>query len=368
MKKIAPLAFLASLILLGSCSTDEEENTAVEDNFDRKALLEHWADDYIIPAYEHYHQNTVSLATAAQNYAANPAAAEHTQLHAAFRNTYYAWQYVSCFAIGPAEEYSLANYTNVYPTDTAGIQQLLAAPNYDLSLPSTFNEQGLPALDFLLSGLGDASRTSAIFSADPAYGNYLVALANRLESLAGQTLSQWQQGYRQTFVQNQGASANGSVNKLVNDFVYHFEKELRAGKVGLPAGVFSGQVLAQNAEAVYTDTLSKNLMLTCLQAQQDFFNGAGFKGSASGNSLAAYLDYLEARPNGTLLSEAINTTFNAARQAALKAPPSFKQAAQNNPALLLATYDELQKGVVLLKVDMLQALNVRVDYIDADGD
>ena len=31
-------------------------------------------------------------------------------------------------------------------------------------------------------------------------------------------------------------------------------------------------------------------------------------------------------------------------------------------------YDELQKAVVLLKVDMLQAFSVNIDYVDADGD
>jgi hypothetical protein len=35
---------------------------------------------------------------------------------------------------------------------------------------------------------------------------------------------------------------------------------------------------------------------------------------------------------------------------------------------MLQTYDELQKNVILLKVDMLQALNINVDYVDADGD
>jgi hypothetical protein len=39
----------------------------------------------------------------------------------------------------------------------------------------------------------------------------------------------------------------------------------------------------------------------------------------------------------------------------------------DNTAMTMS-YDELQKAVVLLKVDMLQALNVSVDYIDADGD
>lgn len=35
---------------------------------------------------------------------------------------------------------------------------------------------------------------------------------------------------------------------------------------------------------------------------------------------------------------------------------------------MLQTYDELQKNVILMKVDMLQALNINVDYVDADGD
>ena len=32
------------------------------------------------------------------------------------------------------------------------------------------------------------------------------------------------------------------------------------------------------------------------------------------------------------------------------------------------TFDALQMAVVLLKVDMLQAINISVDYVDADGD
>ena len=37
-------------------------------------------------------------------------------------------------------------------------------------------------------------------------------------------------------------------------------------------------------------------------------------------------------------------------------------------SLMTRAYDELQKVVILLKVDMLQAFNVNVDYVDADGD
>jgi hypothetical protein len=35
---------------------------------------------------------------------------------------------------------------------------------------------------------------------------------------------------------------------------------------------------------------------------------------------------------------------------------------------MLETYNELQRNVVFIKVDMLQALSIDVDYVDADGD
>ena len=35
---------------------------------------------------------------------------------------------------------------------------------------------------------------------------------------------------------------------------------------------------------------------------------------------------------------------------------------------MLRTYDVIQAAVVMLKVDMLQKLNISVDYADADGD
>ena len=39
-----------------------------------------------------------------------------------------------------------------------------------------------------------------------------------------------------------------------------------------------------------------------------------------------------------------------------------------NKLKMLEVYDKIQAAVVLMKVDMLQALNINVDYVDADGD
>lgn len=362
------LSLFLMLIVSFACSNEESGDSQNQDNFDRSAMLVHWADDYILPAYQNYNREVMSLKSAANQFSSAPSLNLHSDLHAQFVKAYTAWQWVSFLEIGPAEANNLRNFTNIYPTSATEIEQALVNTNYNLSLPSTFNEQGFPAIDYLLSGLGDASTTVNQFTSNANYGRYLSALSERLEAMSTQVLNDWNVTYRSEFISNTGSSATASTNKLINDFIYHFEKELRAGKVGIPAGIFSGSPLAQNVEGYYSDSLSKSLFLESLKAHRAFFQGSGFLNEASGNSLEQYLNYLNIENQGELLSAKIINQMAMAESLAVDLPASFSSLAANSNQDLLVLYDELQKAVVLLKVDMLQALNVRVDYIDADGD
>ena len=363
--------FLSLFLMLSvsfACSNEESGDSQKQDDFDRSAMLVHWADDYILPAYQNYNQEVIALKDAANQFSNAPSLNLHANLHAQFVKAYTAWQWVSFLEIGPAEANSLRNFSNIYPTSATEIEQALVNANYNLSLPSTFNEQGFPAIDYLLSGLGDASTTVNQFSNNADYGRYLIALTERLEAMSSQVLNDWQSSYRNEFISNTGSSATASTNKLINDFIYHFERELRAGKVGIPAGVFSGSPLAQNVEGYYSDSLSKSLFMESLKAHRAFFQGSGCLNGASGNSLEQYLNYLNIEFQDELLSAKITNQLVLAENLTSPLPASFSSIAANSNQDLLALYDELQKAVVLLKVDMLQALNVRVDYIDADGD
>ncbi len=365
MKKV----FLALLLSLSfACSNEVDNNTKSVDNFDRSAMLIHWADNYILPAYQDYQQKVAVLNSSVSTFVDAPSTSQHQVLLADFVAAYKAWQWVSFLEIGPAEANTLRNFTNIYPTKPDDIEQALGNTSPNLSLPSTYNEQGFPAIDYLLNGLGEPTSTVNTFLNSPDYGWYLQALSQRLENLSTQILAEWQSSYRAEFIANTGSSATASTNKLINDFVFHFEKELRAGKVGIPAGVFSGNTLPQNVEAYYSDSLSKQLFMESLEAHTAFFKGSGFKDSQSGNSLEQYLNYLGIEDQGELLSSKINSQLEIARLQATNLDQSFANLVQNSKGDLLRLYDELQKIVVLLKVDMMQALNVRVDYIDADGD
>ena len=106
-----------------------------------------------------------------------------------------------------------------------------------------------------------------------------------------------------------------------------------------------------------------------MQAVQDFFNGKHFSSSTTGESLASYLVDLNTLKDGAALNQLINNQFNEARSS-VTALDTFRNEIENNnsPTNMLSAYEEVQKAVPLLKVDMVSALSISIDFVDADGD
>lgn len=377
MKNFRLFFLLLSLPLLLWGCTDDGPSGPDADDFDRQAILENWADNLVIPAYEAFEVKAAELDDAATTFAADPTEANFNTLKSSFEEAYLSFQSVSMFEIGPAmigsQSVKLRNLLNSYPTNVERIaSNISSGGSVNLELPSQIVAQGFPALDYLLFGSADSdAEILNLFSEggeSAAYRTYLTGLTGRIQALAEGVLNQWQTGYRNEFVENSGNGGNASIDMMVNDYIFYYEKWLRAGKIGIPAGVFSGTPLPANVEAYYHGSFSRELALKALGAAQDFFNGAHFDGSGSGESLKSYLDYLDTRRDGSDLSALINTQFENARNEIEQLNQNFAQQVQQDNTRMLRAYDELQQNVVYMKVDMLQALNINVDYVDADGD
>ncbi len=364
---------LPLFLLLFGCSEDNEPNIdQSEDDFDRTTMLSHWADALIIPGYTSFAEAAAGLKAAGASFQDAPTPESMEQLRTAWQTAYLQWQRVSMFEIGPAESLSLRNNINLYPTNTELIVENVMRDQIDFDLPSNAAAQGFPALDYLLFGIrATDSEILDLYTSDGdanRYRTYVASLTNRIDALAQTVLAEWTSSYRNTFVANNGNSANASVDRLVNDYIFYYEKWLRAGKIGIPAGVFSASPLPDRVEALYNGTLAKQLFDEALDAAQDFFNGASSNGEQPGPGLAAYLDFLNTVKQGADLSQLINDQFEATRQQAAVLDSNFARQVETDNAVMLQTYDQLQLNVVLLKVDMLQALSINVDFIDADGD
>ena len=373
MKKFfSALAF----VLTVACSTDDGSGVTPQPDdqagFDRSAMLSNWADNIIVPAYQAYSDQLDRLQTATAAFVEAPGTAQLASLRTAWLDAYVAWQQVEMFEIGKAEEVSLRNYTNIFPTSADEIEENIQQGTYTLELPSQNDAQGFPALDYLLYGVADTDEAIVGRYTDAtlgtSYQTYLSSVVQRMVELTELVVSDWEGTYRDTFVANTGSSATASINKLANDYLFYYEQILRKGKVGLPAGVYSSTPLPETVEGRYAGDVSKLLLEEALGATQRFFNGQHFAGDAEGESFASYLTYLNSTRDGEDLVARINAQFNSARQVSSSLNSSFEEQVRTNNQVLLTTYDELQRNVVLMKVDMFQALNVKVDFVDNDGD
>ncbi|WP_196885461.1 imelysin family protein [Aureivirga sp. CE67] len=365
---IKKVLFLFVAVLAISCGSDDSGSDGNgADTFDRKVMLENWADNIIIPSYEDFQTKMNDLNSKTEVFVADGSAENLENLRTSWLNAYKAWQHVSMYEIGKSEELTFRNFMNIYPTSSTKIEQFVASGNYNLQLPSTFDAQGFPALDYLLYGISDAAVSYETVITD-AHKDYLTAVVSRMKTLTDEVVADWETGFREAFVGNSGSTASSSVNVMVNKYVFYYEKFLRAGKIGIPVGVFSSSALPEKVEGYYSATNSKVLFEEALTAVQNFFNGKHYGSNTTGESLKSYLVDLNAKKDGAGLDAAINSQWESARTFSQSVDANFANQIESDKNKMLGLYDEVQKAVILLKVEMMSAMSISVDYSDADGD
>lgn len=371
MKKI--LLILSLIVIVVACSSNERDNNSDENNYDRTALLTNWADNIIVPSYVNYQAKVQILVTSTNTFVATPTEANLQTVRTSWLEAYKAYQYISMYNLGKAEEINLNMASNTYPTNTIGIESNISSGSYNLTLLSQLDKQGFPALDYLINGLSTSDASIVGFYATNAnatnYKQYITAVVNNLKINIDAVVTDWNSSFRNSYIANNGTSVSSSVNKTTNLFVKNIEKDIRTGKIGIPAGVFSSGVkYPEKVEGYYKNDISKELLNISIKAQQDFFNGKHFNSTTTGEGLKTYLVFLNAIRNGQKLSDIINNQFATIYTVNNSLNNSFSQQVNTDNSKMIAAYDALQQNVIYTKLDMMQALNITIDYVDGDGD
>lgn len=370
MKKSVLLAFALLLVAVGiiSCGKDPGGETPGPDAaVDRKALLTYWADSLVLPGYQRFNGKLAALKAKTTAFTAAPTPATLLEARQAWQAAYVEWQRVELYEFGPAEQVSLRNRFNIYPTDAAGINANISRGSYDFELATAIPQQGFPALDYLLNGIatGDAAIAQQ-YATSAAHRRYLTDVVAKMDQTFATVYSQWNGAYHHTFIGNTGTDASSSLSRVINAYSLYFERYLRAGKIGIPAGVMTGTPLPSKMEAYYLrGALPLQLATTAHSTVQQFFNGRSGQPSLKG-----YLDALGAKDSrtGQPLSGIISTQLGVSYQQLSSLGPDLHATFTARNADAVASYNEMQKAVRMIKVDMTSALGVTVTYVDNDGD
>jgi len=361
-------SYFLLIIFIGfiACDPDDVVDNN-EDLYDRSELLANWADNIIIPSYASFYTSLLTLNESVDDFIAKPSTILLSNLSDEWLNAYIQWQHIEMFDIGLAEVINYKAKMNIYPTDTDLIENNILNVEYDLNNNNNFDSRGFPALDYMIHGLSETPDAIVdYYLLNPGYSNYLTSLLENMIYNTNLVIQDWD-SFRLDFISSTDNTATSAMNKMTNDFIYYFEKGLRANKIGIPAGVFSNTPLPSTVEAFYKKDVSKQLAAEALLATKNFFQGKHFSSQTFGPSLESYLDYLDVSSNNNL-SENILLQFDYAQSQLDELLEDFVAQIETNNLQMLLTYDAIQQLVVSFKVDMLQALSVSVDYVDADGD
>ncbi len=369
------IGFLGVIILMGACKEGKDKEKTPENGKDREQMLAHYADSIIIPAYASFKISLDFMQSNAASFVSNPTEASLASFRNAWANAYIQWQTVELFDFGPAETHTLRNFCNIYPADVTGIIANFSNTGPNLEVPASYPQQGFPALDYLINGVASSDASIVAYYTDPVEGvnrtAYIKRITDRMGSLLGLVMSEWNGQYKGTFVTKTGLDLNSSTSLMVNGLVLHYERFIRSGKIGIPSGVMlSGVVAPEKVEAYYKKDLSLSLAKSAHQAYVDFFNGKSFNSGKEGPSLKTYLDALGAKDltSGKPLTFLVNEQFNVVESRMNLLMPDFYQQIISDNLAMKEVFNQMQTAVRMLKVDMTSAMSITITYTDNDGD
>ena len=362
------LLLLMAVWGISSCKKEIESTPVAENSdLDRKVLLTQWADSLVKPGYQRFDGKLTVLKTKSAAFTAAPTVTALQELRQAWVQAYTEWQRVELFEFGPAEMVTLRNHFNIYPADAVGIRQNITTGTYNFDVATAIPQQGFPALDFLINGI--AANDAAIvqsYVASAGQRKYLADVTDKMGQLFTGVYTQWTGSYRDTFINSTGTNAGSSLSKVANAYSLYYERFLRSGKIGIPAGTMSGVAAPEKIEAYYyKGTLPLDMAKVAHATVQYAFNG-----HTGGPSLKAYLNALGAKDSrsGQPLSEILNAQFAVSATQLAGLGPDLYTTVQTRRTDAVNSYNEMQKAVRLIKVDMTSAMSISVTYVDNDGD
>lgn len=358
MKKCKLLVVLSiAFVLFYACGKDGNggDNGGATDTF-KKNMLINYADTLILPAYTELQTKLVSLEQSANDFLANPSSTTQTPLKTAFKNAYIAFEGISALYFGPASALQLNNSLNTFPSSIPKVENGIQTGTYDFTLLLASDSiQGFPALDYLLF----SANAVADFNGGTAVNRkkYVSDIIARMKLLVNNTVTQWNNGFREHFINSLQTNVGSSIGSLVNQFAFEMDA-MKGPRIGWPFGKQSnGIVFADKCEGYYSG-ITKDLAIANLTSLKKFFMGG------IGNGIDNYLIIL----NKQSLNQDVLAQFDIALSALQAIPDPMSAAYAGSPAIVENAYKEVQKLLTLIKTDVASATAVQITYMDNDGD
>jgi len=360
----ASLLLTISILLFSSCDKNKNNNN---NSYNRKAMLENYADKLIIPAYAQFQQKVNTLKTAADNFTQQPDNTSLLNFQTAWIEAAKAFQFCNSFDFGPGESitgtFTIDNATfPVNEVQTENYISQMGNTGFDPLNNFSRDTRGIYGIEYLIFK-NDANTTITNFS-DEKRKNYLTAIVGDLKSKTDKINTDWQQ-YKATFINADGTDAGSSASLLFNQFLIGFENN-KNFKLGLPLGLRVGQTSTepQKVEALYSGISTELIKLNFESTTQIYF-GNSFENQTG----LGFDDYLKSVESGEALVGETLTQMNKVKDALNNIPQGkLSDIIISDFAKADAAHTEMAKLTRYIKSDMSSLLGLSITFSSGDGD
>lgn len=373
MKKhiMVSILFLATALTIQSCKKKDKEPDKKE-SFDEGEMLTNLSSNLIIPTYKLLQEDVSKMSDDINNFTQNPSSTTLATARTSWYNALTTWQKAAVFGIGPASDIALRDNVNIHPVDTTLIHQNIALGSYNLASIANYAAKGFQAIDYLFYGIASTEeQLITTYSTGENAANtkkYLTDVTDDILAKVTQVNSAWE-SYAAEFNKNTGTNVGSSIGLLTNELNLYYERAVRDGKVGIPAGArtFSQTPLPEKSEIYYSKGNSRDLLIQSIKSLKKLYMGESLNGS-SGSGYDDYLNHVDAVFNDQSLDKTIQNQFDLIEQKSTSINENISKEVVDNQPKMLELFNDMQFLNSLLKVEMTNSLEVQINYADTDGD
>ncbi|WP_296383233.1 imelysin family protein [Winogradskyella sp.] len=368
LKKASYLFFIISLlfIITISCDTNGINEKQFRTEYYKETQLSNIYDNEISKLNEQLIEATIRLNVITEEFAQQPTLVNLISIRNEWTEMVLVWKQLELYRVGPISSSYIYYRINYWPTNITFINNFIDGTdviNESYIESKGGSAKGISALEYLLFNT-DAETTLNSFTTDFNFErrlDYLVSLSQNLITKTQELEALWI-AYNPEFISATEVGLDGSQNLVINEMVALLE-EIKIYKLGKALGDTNGGAIDINELEAYRSQKSLEIIKANLKSLERSFNGD----FAQTPFRIGFDDYLIQLGYESLAIEINNNFINC----------YTKIDAINNPLIIevvnsTQNVTDLQTAVtellVLIKVDMANAIGSTITFNDNDGD
>ena len=322
----------------------------------RSSVLGDLADDHIVPTYQQFHSDAVTLEVSLSQLCGSLGSSSLSEARSALAAVRGSWSRAQAVWVGPVMERRSWGLVR-WPVAHYEIEELIADATIELDyerLSSRIgaDQRGIGAVDYLL-GSGDEALDHL---SDPRRCQYLEGVAEVMAEEAALLAADWARGweggdpYRDVFAD----ADHGDLDRVVNDTLFLLER-ITDLELGNALGVMSREAdlyaIEEGPAGAGVDDLHQRLI-----GLQAVLIGLGDEPAGLSPLL------------GDDLTDRLTEQFGAAFDAVGALRPPLRHAVADSPQTVIEARDAIKAIQITVATEVVSRLGVVIGFSDADGD